>query len=139
MEAFLLDNVFWLMLAAASASGLIWTFARAEQWSLSPQAASLLANREGGLFVDVRPPAEFAAGHIAKARNIPASELESKLDTLNKYREKPVIVVCQNGMRGRTAAAQLRKANFTQVRVLAGGVGGWLDAQLPLSKKKEKS
>lgn len=139
MEAFLLDNIFWLTLASAAAGGLFWTFARDGQLTLSPQAAVLVANRDGGVFVDVRPPAEFSAGHIALAKNIPASEMAKKMETLNKYRQKPVIVVCQNGMRGKAAAQQLRKANFAQVRSLAGGMSGWREAQLPLSTKKEKS
>ena len=139
MQAFLLDNILWLAVAGSAAGGLAWTFARAAQMSMSPQDATIAFNRDGGVFVDVRPSAEFSAGHIAQAKNIPASELGSKLDSLTKYREKPIIVVCQNGMRGRSAVQQLQKANFTKARILAGGMAGWLEAQLPLTTKKEKS
>lgn len=136
MQEFLLNNVFWLLLAAVSAAGLVWTFIRSGQLSVTPQAATLSVSREGGIFLDIRPSADYAGGHIARAQNIPSSDVENRLNSIHKYRDKPVVIVCQNGMKSRATAQQLMKAGFANVRVLAAGIAGWRDAQMPLTTKK---
>ena len=136
MIEFLLDNIFLVLLACASAGGLSWTFARSSSLSLSPQAAVLTVGRGGGLFLDIRPSREFDDGHIARARNIPASDIERDKDIIAKYKKKPVVVICANGMKARATAQTLIKSGFDDVRVMTGGIGGWRDAQLPLVGKK---
>ena len=138
MLAFLLDNLFWAVLALLSATGLVWTFVRAGQASLTAQAAVLLVSRTNGLFIDVRSAAEFADGHIANAHNIPSSEFDKRLEALSKHKKKPIVVVCQNGMRGRAALQQLEKAGFEGARILTGGIAAWREAQLPLTAKPTK-
>lgn len=49
------------------------------------------------LLVDVRGEAEFKAGSMPGAINIPTDDLEKKLDTLPK--DKPVIFICTTGSR----------------------------------------
>lgn len=135
LDAFLLDNVFWVLMAAASALGLGWSFRSGAGVSVSATMASLVVAREKGLFLDVRGEKEFAGGHIARARNIPASEVENKSQMLQKFKDKPVVVVCKNGMQSKTTLAQLEKQGFTKLHILSGGIVGWQDAQLPLTTK----
>ena len=132
---FLLDNLFWVIIAAVSAAGLAWTFRRAGNITLHATPASLLVARERGLFLDIRPAKEFANGRVAGARNIPASEIANKAQTLNKFKDKPVVLVCKNGMQSRAARPQLEKMGFTKVHILSSGIAGWQDAQLPLVTK----
>jgi rhodanese-related sulfurtransferase/predicted transcriptional regulator len=49
--------------------------------------------RDDVVLVDVRPPEEFAAGHIEGARSIPLEELEQRLEELPQDRE--VIAYCR--------------------------------------------
>lgn len=138
MEAFLLDNVAWLLTAALAAAGVVWTTMRAGGARLSPQKAILAVSRGGGVFLDVRPPAEFSASHIPRAQNVPWEQFASALSSLAKFKDKPVVVVCPNGMLAGKAMAQLAKGGFSRVHVLAGGIAGWRDANLPLFGKGGK-
>lgn len=74
-------------------------------------------------FIDVRTPAEYQGRHIKEFQNIPLNLLNSKLSALDKDRE--VVVICQSGMRSSKAAGQLKKAGFTSVTNVRGGMGAW--------------
>ncbi|MDV6378897.1 rhodanese-like domain-containing protein [Sporosarcina sp. GW1-11] len=74
-------------------------------------------------FVDVRTPAEYKGRHIKKFNNIPLNELNSKVASLKKDQE--VVVICQSGMRSLKAAGQLKKAGFTNVTNVRGGMSAW--------------
>jgi rhodanese-related sulfurtransferase len=99
--------------------------------AVAPNDAIRLMNH-GALVVDVRDTAQYEAGHIAEARNIPLKDLSTSADTLKKYREKPLITCCDTGMSGGTAARDLRKLGFAKVFNLRGGLGAWRQDNLPL-------
>jgi len=82
--------------------------------------------------VDVRHQDEFKVGHIVDAINIPLDNIENKMKTLEKYKTKPVILVCASGMRSLKAGQLLLKNGFNQVNNLKGGVAAWNQANLPL-------
>jgi NADPH-dependent 2,4-dienoyl-CoA reductase/sulfur reductase-like enzyme/rhodanese-related sulfurtransferase len=77
-----------------------------------------LAPVERPLVLDVRTPAEFEAGHLPDARNIPVDELRSRLGELP--RERPIVAYCQVGQRGYLATRILRQAG-RDARNLSGG------------------
>ncbi len=136
VEEFLLENIFWVALAAVSAGGAAWTTLRAAAAALEPPGAALFAKQTGAVFLDVRPADEFAVGHIAGAKNIPAAELAEKLERIGKYKEKGVVLVCGDGAQSKRSVSALAAGGFvsSRLRVLAGGMAAWRDAQLPLSK-----
>jgi rhodanese-related sulfurtransferase len=101
--------------------------------ALGPADAVRLAN-SGALLLDVRGSQEYEAGHIIEARNVPAAELAAKAETLKKYKEKPVLVYCENGAASGDAANKLRAAGFTKVVTLRGGLQSWRQENLPLVK-----
>lgn len=68
--------------------------------------------------LDVRTPAEFAAGHIPGAVNVPVDELRSRLGELP--RDRRIAVYCQVGQRGYLATRILRQAGL-QAANLGGG------------------
>lgn len=74
-------------------------------------------------FIDVRTPAEYGGRHIKQFNNIPLHLLHNQSASLNK--EKPVVVICQSGMRSAKAAGQLKKAGFEQVMNVRGGMSAW--------------
>ena len=74
---------------------------------------------DGAVLLDVRSPAEFAAGHVDGALNIPVQELSGRLTEL---RGKPnVVVYCRSGGRSCAAASILEKAGHQVVDVGAMG------------------
>ncbi|WP_285028207.1 FAD-dependent oxidoreductase [Plantibacter sp. ME-Dv--P-122b] len=75
----------------------------------------------GTTVVDVRSPTEYAAGAIPGAVNIPLDELRARHDELSSG---PVVVHCQVGQRGHTAARILDQLGH-DVRNLDGGYRTW--------------
>ncbi len=132
---FLIDNWMLLTIAILSASMLFMPVVQgAVAAGLEPNAAVQLMNREKAVVVDVCEPAEFAAGHIAGAKNIPLGDLEGKLAGAVKNKTLPLILVCQSGARSGRALAAAKKLGFDNVQSLGGGLKAWTAAGLPLEK-----
>ena len=86
--------------------------------------------RQGALFLDVRSAAEWNQGHIQDSLLIPLDELPMRLSELP--RDRDIVVVCKSGVRSKEGAAILRRAGFTRVTCLAGGLKDWIAAGHPL-------
>ena len=93
-----------------------------------------MVNRDGAVVVDVRDSTEFRSGHVVGAVNIPHASIAERLAELTRYRDKPVVVMCKMGQHAGSAGLQLRKAGFTNVTKLRGGVSEWRGQNLPLVK-----
>lgn len=93
----------------------------------------LLARARRGLVtvLDVRPPEEYAAGHLPGAINIPMHELEKRLKELPKRKE--VVAYCRGPycLMSYDAVALLRKRGL-KARRLEAGLPEWKLAGLPL-------
>ncbi len=100
------------------------------------QQATTLINKEDAVIVDVRSSEEFRKGHIINAINLPSEDIEAnKVALIEKYKNTPIIVMCETGMRSSSAAKRLTKMDFTTVYNLSGGIAGWKEANLPTVKK----
>ena len=130
MLDFVIENIFVVITATLALAGLFWTFMRDGAQSLSPVQAVLFV-KQGGLFLDVRSADEYGKGHIARSKNFPADDLKNRVSDLNKYKNKPLVVVCLNGGQSQQALKQLLADGFSQVRILAGGMRAWREAQMP--------
>lgn len=131
---FFTDPTVWLMIVAALVAGgllLRPTLSGARNGGVSPTEAVRLMNREKATVIDVSEPGEYAAGHIVGARNIPIGRLEVAPE-LPKNKALPVVLVCASGKRAATAAKALQAKGYAQAVVLAGGMGGWRAANLPV-------
>ena len=132
----------WHMLLAGTAvvtgGMLLWPLASRLFAGTVPQVgpaeAVQLINRRDALVLDVRAPAEFAAGHIPNARNIPLAELGARLREIEKFKARPVVVNCQSGARSAGVCDMLRNSGFGEVFSLRGGIGSWAEASLPVEK-----
>jgi rhodanese-related sulfurtransferase len=89
-------------------------------------AASLRA--AGAFVLDVREPAEWAAGHIAGATLVPLGELSKRLAEVPKDRR--VVVVCRSGNRSAQGRDILLGAGYPSATSMAGGMGAWASAGL---------
>lgn len=94
-----------------------------------------LVNSDTAVILDIRPSAEFKAGHLVDAINIPYERINSDLATLEKYKSKTIIIVDKMGQYAGTAGRQLAKEGF-EVRRLSGGISEWQNQNLPLVKGK---
>lgn len=72
---------------------------------------SLLTN--GALLVDVRTSEEYRVAHGKGSVNIPLDTIGRNLSKLPK--DRPIVVVCQSGMRSRSAASFLKSNGYTEV------------------------
>lgn len=134
---FIQDN--WMLVALAAVSGamLVWSFVGARLSGVE-QADTLKATRlynDDALVLDVREDKEYAEGHIPKAKHIPLGQLAGRLNELDKFKTKPVLVTCRSGQRSARACGILKKAGFETVYNQAGGIIAWERANLPVSKK----
>ena len=79
----------------------------------------------GVVYVDVRTPEEFAAGHVEGAINIPHTEMPQRWGELEEYRDDEIVLYCRSGRRSGIALRTLRDVGFTN---LENG-GGLTDLQ----------
>jgi rhodanese-related sulfurtransferase len=134
---FLQDN--WMLVAVAVVSGamLTWSFI-GSRLSGVEQADTLKATRlfnDDALILDVREDKEYTAGHIPKAKHIPLGQLGNRLNELEKFKSKPILVTCRSGHRSARACGMLKKAGFETVFNQAGGIIAWERANLPVTTK----
>ena len=79
--------------------------------------------------IDVRSVAEFAAGHIPGAINIPMEEMASRLSDLHP--EIPIVLICKGGTRAGMVASFLKQCR-KDVSILEGGTSAWAREGLSL-------
>lgn len=133
---FIIQNWVLILIALASAGMLLWPALTSGGGanSLTPPQAVQLINREKAVVVDVCSPEEFASGHLTNAKNVPAAELENRLTQVVKNKTQPLLMVCASGIRSKRAAATARKLGYAKAYSLAGGMGAWRAANLPVQK-----
>lgn len=133
---FLIDNWMLISIAIASGSMLVWPLIAGSMnaGALNAAGAVQLINREKAVVIDVCEPAEFAAGHVGGAKNVPLGELEAKLPGMVKNKALPLILVCASGMRSSRAVAIAKKLGYEQAQSLSGGLKDWKAANLPIEK-----
>ncbi|OGA11193.1 MAG: ArsR family transcriptional regulator [Betaproteobacteria bacterium RIFCSPHIGHO2_12_FULL_69_13] len=103
-------------------------------------ARELLERAKKGLVtvLDVRPPEEYAAGHLPGAINIPVKQLESRLAKLPKRKE--IVAYCRGPycLMSFEAVEQLRKRGL-KARRLENGFPEWRAAGLPVAAEESKT
>ncbi len=132
-----------LLLIGLDQVGGYWTPAVIAEWRAAGQtvaqyerqsAAALrpAIARNGVLLLDVRTPAEYAAGHIAGSRNIPLGRLAAQLDELPS--SQPTIVYCQGASRSPIAASILQAHGWKAVTEMSDGFDGWQASGAPVER-----
>jgi rhodanese-related sulfurtransferase len=131
-----------ILIAAAVVSGTMLLFMSIRRPgganALSPTQATQLINREDAQVIDVREADEYTSGHLPESRNFPLGALAERAGELDKFKDSPVILICQSGARSGGACKTLSKLGFTKVHNLEGGITAWRAAGLPLKKGSKK-
>jgi rhodanese-related sulfurtransferase len=102
--------------------------------ALSPYQATLLVNNKQGVFLDIRDRKAFEGGHIVDAINIPLAKLKERIVEMDKYKDRPVIVVCQMGHQAGEAVKILEEHGLETVSRMSGGMTEWQTQGLPAVK-----
>jgi rhodanese-related sulfurtransferase len=86
----------------------------------------------GVVSLDVRTADEFAEGHLIDAINInvESGNFEAEIEKLDK--NTTYAVYCRSGRRSAVAVDLMKKAGFTNLYNLDGGVIDWSASGLPL-------
>lgn len=141
MEQYLefIGNHPWMFAALAGTVGLI-IYIEYERLTapfkvISPVEATRLQNDDDAVVIDVREDAEFKRGHVINAVHMPLGQLEKRVNEIVKHKDRPVIAVCESGMRSQRACKSLHKHGFTKLNNLGGGMGAWAKANMPVSTK----
>ena len=129
------ENLGLTLMAILSGSFALYYWIRPAASNLvDPLSAIQMLNSTQGLYLDVRTKDEYEKGHIVNSRNIPLAELETKIDSLRKYKDKPVIVLCERGQQSNATSKKLKTNDFEKVFILKGGLHAWRAANLPLKR-----
>jgi rhodanese-related sulfurtransferase len=103
---------------------------------ISPAETVRLINRENAVVLDMRSQEDFRAGHITNAISFPSEQMKNT-GTLQKImakcRNRIVVMVGSTDADG-LRTAKLLKQSGMDVRVLAGGIRAFREADLPLVK-----
>ncbi len=79
---------------------------------------------EAFIIIDVREPLEYKTFNLG-GDNIPLGILLKEAGELDYEKDSEIIVICQRGLRSKTAATALSAHGFTGVRNLTGGLLSW--------------
>ena len=109
---FVSNNIFPIFIALFSGSMLFWSIFGNRIRGIKEvdcPATLQLVNHKNALVLDVREDAEYKLGHILNSMLIPLGKLNGRIGELEKYKERPIVVVCRSGSRSGTACAALGK------------------------------
>ncbi|MCO4276036.1 rhodanese-like domain-containing protein [Pseudarthrobacter sp. HLT3-5] len=91
------------------------------------EAKDLLSS--GASLIDVRSAQEWRSGRAPQAKRVPLDRLQTSTSGINKNR--PVIAMCQSGVRSASAARLLATQGY-EVYSLRGGMSAWRQAGEPV-------
>ncbi|HIE54201.1 MAG TPA: rhodanese-like domain-containing protein [Chromatiaceae bacterium] len=138
LAEFVTNHLLLVLAFLGLAAALIWNlfFDPVNKTAVTPLQSTAMINHENALVLDVRSIAEYKKGHVVNAINIPLNGLAKQLQTLEKYKDKPIIVACKSGSRSGMAVKMLMKKGFEKVHNLRGGMMAWESAGLPVKRNK---
>ena len=135
MDIFVFASEQWILISMLLM--LIYVFAFTERTKggkpISATELVSLMNTEQAQLVDVRAYADFQAGHVHGAINIPHTKMASRGSELEKHRSKVIVLTDQMGQHAGGAGKILTKEGFN-VRRLSGGMAEWQGQNLPVVK-----
>ncbi|MEK6686793.1 MAG: rhodanese-like domain-containing protein [Pseudomonadota bacterium] len=131
-----LENLLFVVAAIISGLLLLWPLvSQRGVKEIDTLVAVQLINHQDALVLDVRDDSEYAAGHLPNSKHVPSEKIEERWVELQKFKEKPIVVIYRGGIRSNHASLVLKKNGFSQVFNLMGGIDAWKRASLPIVKR----
>lgn len=101
--------------------------------SVLPQEGIQLMN-QGAHVYDLRNAEAYAAGRINGARHLDTAQHDMAAESLKKFKDRLLLLYCENGSISSAVTRQLHAAGFTKVFNLRGGLTRWRAEGLPLPR-----
>ncbi len=131
-----IENLLFVITAIVSGSLLLWSLVSQRGIKeIDTREAVQLINHQDALILDVRDDSEYASGHLPNSKHIPSEKIEERWTELEKFKEKPIVMIYQGGIRSNRPSLVLKKNGFSQVLNLMGGIDAWKRASLPIVKR----
>lgn len=89
------------------------------------EAAKLIKDTRDIVILDVRSSGEYKSGHINGSILMPVNEISSRINELEKFRGKPLLVHCASGGRSPKAVSVLLKNKFGPIYHMNHGLSGF--------------
>jgi rhodanese-related sulfurtransferase len=89
------------------------------------EVEKLIKDNKNIVILDVRTQNEYNSGYINGSKLMPVSEINSRLEELEKYRDRPILVHCASGGRSPKAVGILLKNKFGPIYHMNHGLSGW--------------
>ena len=102
---------------------------------IEPNELTRLVNKENAILIDLRKKEDYENGHIMTALNYPHQEFDNQIHELDKFKERPIILVCDMGRNSANIGEKLKKAEFEKIFRLNGGMMTWTQENLPVVQK----
>lgn len=100
---------------------------------ISVEGLRMLQVNDSVVILDAREPNEFSVSHIASAKNVGFNEFSSEEKQLKKLKKNtPIIIYCSVGIRSEQIGEKLKKAGFTDIKNLYGGIFEWKNKDYPV-------
>jgi rhodanese-related sulfurtransferase len=101
--------------------------------AVQPQEAIQLMN-QGAQVYDLRDAAAYTAGRISGAKHLDPAQHANAAETLKRFKDRLLVLTCENGSNASALTRQLQAAGFTKVFSLRGGLAQWRADGLPLQR-----
>ena len=102
--------------------------------SVTLEAARSELDAGRAVLIDIREPAEHAAGVAQGAQLLPMSQLGTRLAEIPTAPDKPVFLICNSQNRSSSTLGALRERGYKHVRYVQGGMSEWTRRGWPLVK-----
>jgi rhodanese-related sulfurtransferase len=103
--------------------------------TISPGDLKQLLQKQGVTVVDVNSPQSWAEAHVPGAVNLdPANYVASDLP---EDKNASLVFYCSNPFcrKAPNAAKRAKQMGYSNVKVMAAGMSGWLSAKLPTESR----
>jgi rhodanese-related sulfurtransferase len=129
-----------IALVGAWSAAARFSEAAGESLVIGLEEAQRLFQQNAALFVDARPPGQYAEGHIRGALNLPWQEVDRYfMQTAERLEVAAMIITYCDGEScdlSHELALFLKEMGFENVRVLVNGWSVWQQAGLPLQMEE---
>ncbi len=98
-------------------------------WTQQPGTAIVL---------DVRTPAEFETAHLTGSYSVPLDLLSEHTAEFAAHLDRPVVLVCQSGVRAEQAAHRLAGVGLANLHILDGGLPALTAAGAPVTRGRAR-
>lgn len=85
----------------------------------------MLDEKQDFLLIDCREPHEYENCRIEGSKLIPMRETQTRLEEIESYRNRTVVVHCHHGGRSMRVTMFLRQLGFQNAQNMAGGIDAW--------------